>query len=74
MPGARVCTLAGVTSPAADCGGSRCFNIRFPSQREPGLLGRKVLRFYQLFQDSHKHIFGSALMNYLNAELLMPNT
>lgn len=74
MPGARVCTLAGVTSPAADCGGSRCFNIRFPSQREPGLLGRKVLHFYQLFQDSHKHIFGSALMNYLNAELLMPNT
>lgn len=72
--GARMRALAAVASPAADCGSSRCFNTWFPSQRERRLLGRKVLHFYQSFQDSHKHIFGLALMNYLNAELLMPNT
>lgn len=59
-------------SPAADRAGG--LGAGFPSRRASRLLGRKVLHFYQLFQDSHKHIFGSALMNYLNAELLMPNT
>lgn len=51
-------TLPGVASLAADCSITRCFYTEFPSQREPMLLGRKVLHFYQLFQDSHKHIFG----------------
>lgn len=59
-------------SPAADRDGG--LGAGFPSRRASRLLGRKVLHSYQLFQDSHKHIFGSALMNYLNAELLMPNT
>lgn len=43
--------------PVAACGRGGCVNTQFPSWREPRLLGRKVLHFYQLFQDSHKHIF-----------------
>lgn len=58
--------------PAADCGG--CCSAWFSSQREPCCQEGKSYTSTNYSKPPINTFFGSALMNYLNVELLMPNT